>query len=55
MKKWGEKNDVDVEFPSVILNKTIGGCNASWLIKLGPMIANMLQKYEKMKKEAEKK
>lgn len=54
MKKWGKDNGVDVEFPSEILNKTIGSCNASWLIKLGPMIASMLQKYNTLKNEAAK-
>ena len=55
MKKWGKDNNIEVEFPTEILNKTIGSCNASWLIKLGPMIATMLQKYNSLKTEAEKK
>jgi hypothetical protein len=55
MKKWGKDNNIEVEFPAEVLNKTIGSCNASWLIKLGPMIATMLQKYNALKMEAEKK
>lgn len=55
MKQFGKENDIDVDFPSNILNKTIGSCNASWLIQLGPMIANMLKKYEEMKAKAVKK
>lgn len=47
MKKIG----LDVEFPAQILNKTFGSCNASWLIKLGPMIANIIKTYEEEKKK----
>lgn len=53
MKAWGAKNDVAVEFPAQILNKTVGSCNASWLIELGPMIANMLNKYEELKNSSQ--
>ena len=52
MKAWGKEHDVKVDFPDNILNKTIGSCNAEWLIKLGPMIATLIQKFENMKEEA---
>jgi hypothetical protein len=55
MKAWGKEHDVKVDFPENILNKTIGSCNAEWLIKLGPMIATLIQKFETMKEDAEKK
>lgn len=54
MEKWGKENDVKVDFPQNILSKQIGSCSAEWLIKLGPMIATLLQKYELMKEKAEK-
>lgn len=53
MKAWGAKNDVTVDFPAQILNKTVGSCNAAWLIELGPMIANMLNKYEELKNSSQ--
>lgn len=53
MKKWGRENNVSVDFPENILNKTVGSCDASWLIKLGPMIANLLNKYEELKNDDE--
>lgn len=55
MQEWGKANNVKVDFPSNILSKNIGSCNADWLIKLGPMIATLLQKFETMKAEAEAK
>lgn len=54
MEKWGKENDVKVDFPQSILSKQVGSCSAEWLIKLGPMIATLLQKYELMKEKAEK-
>lgn len=54
MEKWGKENKVKVDFPQSILSKQIGSCSAEWLIKLGPMIATLLQKYEVMKEKAEK-
>lgn len=55
MQAWGKEHDIKVDFPQNILSKQIGSCSAEWLIKLGPMIATMLQKFEKMKADAMKK
>lgn len=52
MQAWGKAHDIKVDFPQNILSKQIGSCSAEWLIKLGPMIATMLQKFEKMKADA---
>ena len=51
MKEWGDANDVQVDFPNALLSKTLGSCNAAWIIELGPMVASLIKKYEEMKQE----
>ena len=53
MKSWGVDNDADVKFPSNLLGKNLGSCNIDWLIKLGPMVATLVKKYNDMKNRAE--
>ena len=41
--------EIGESFPMSILNKPLGNCTASEIIKLGPMLASLISKYENSK------
>lgn len=53
MRKWGDENGIDIDFPENLLGRSLGSFSTSDIIELGPRIATMLQEYKTMKDQAE--